>query len=338
MASRVVLHVGLMKSGTSYLQRRLDANRALLAERGVLLPGQRWRDQMLAVSDVLGRTQLAEKSAGRWAALVAEATAYDGCVAVSMEFLGPARPEAIARVVESFGPTPVEAVVTLRDLGRTVPAMWQESLQNGGTFRWGDYVGMLGGRRTPAQAFWRQQGMGRIVDNWVAALGDERLKLVTVPPPGAPTGLLWERLCDAAGLEALDAAPVDPVNTSLDAASALVLRDLNEALRGDDLSRGDYHRLVKFELGKQAMAGRGGAAIGFAPPPWLLERAATIDARLRASGARVVGDLAELRPVVVDGVDPDSLTPDERLAAAVAVLRAGVLARAGQPTTTSETA
>ena len=338
MASRVVLHVGLMKSGTSYLQRRLDANRALLAERGVLLPGRRWRDQMLAVSDVLGRKQLAEKSAGRWATLVAEASAYDGCVAVSMEFLGPARPESIARVVESFGPAPVEAVVTLRDLGRTVPAMWQESLQNGGTFRWGDYVGMLDGRRAPAQAFWRQQGMGRIVDNWVAALGTDRVTLVTVPPPGAPTGLLWERFCDAAGLEALDAAPVDPVNTSLDAASAVLLRELNLVLADDDLPTGEYHRLVKFGLGKRALAGRGGAPIGFAPPEWLIQRAGRIEERRRATRARVVGDLAELAPVAVPGIDPATVAVDERLRAEVEELREVVLrGRSSQSTTTSET-
>lgn len=334
MASRVVLHVGLMKSGTSYLQRRLEANRDLLAARGVLLPGERWRDQVLAVSDVLGRQQLASKSKGRWARLVAETASYDGVVMVSMEFLGPAPPEMIVKVVESFGATPVHAVLTLRDLGRTVPAMWQESLQNGGTFGWGEYVRLLDGRQTPAQAFWRQQGMGRIVDNWVA--GAASVSVVTVPPPGADPGVLWERFCDAAGLDALDAVAVPAANTSLDAASALVLRDLNQRLRDTDLATGDYHRLVKFELAKQAMPGREGPAIGFDPPAWLHERAVAIDDRLRASGARVVGDLADLAPQATLGIDPDTVGAEDRLAAAVDVLAAVTLARATQATTTSE--
>jgi hypothetical protein len=55
MARRVVLHVGAMKSGTSYLQRLLMENRELLGERGVLLPGQSWRDQVRGVVDVLDR-------------------------------------------------------------------------------------------------------------------------------------------------------------------------------------------------------------------------------------------------------------------------------------------
>lgn len=332
MASRVVLHVGLMKSGTSYLQRRLDANRTLLAERDVLLPGERWRDQMLAVSDVLGRKQLLDKSAGRWAALLDEVVAHDGPAVVSMEFLGPATPDSIARVVGSLAPATVEVVVTLRDLGRTVPAMWQESLQNGGVVPWSSYVDGLPGGRRPARAFWRQQGMGRIADNWVAAVGPERAALVTVPPAGAEPGLLWERFCDAAGLEARDAAPVEPANTSLDAASAVLLRELNLRLRDDDLPTGEYHRLVKFGLGKRALAGRGGAPIGFSPTPWLVHRAGEIEQRLRATGARVVGDLAELAPVAVPGIDPETVAVDERLRAEVDEMRDVVLqGRRAQP-------
>lgn len=320
MASRVVLHVGLMKSGTSYLQRRLGANRALLLRRGVLFPGGTWRDQVLAVSDVLQRKQAGPSARGRWAALVAETAAHDGVVAVSMEFLGPAPPERITRVLESFGETPVDVVLTLRDLGRGVPAMWQESLQNGGTTDWTTYVAGLAGKRKPAQSFWRQQGMGRIVGNWAAAVGPEHTTVVTVPPPGGPSGLLWERFCAAAGIDGSDAATVEPANTSLDAASALVLLDLNRRLESAELAPADYHTLVKFGLAKRVMAGRGGAAIGFTPPAWLVERSAEVVARVAATGARVVGDLADLEPVAVPGVDPAQVPAEERYAAALDVL------------------
>ncbi|MDN4162231.1 hypothetical protein [Nocardioides abyssi] len=330
MASRVVLHVGLMKSGTSYLQQRLGANRTLLRERGVLFPGESWRDQVLAVSDVLGRKQAGPAARGRWAALVAEVAAYDGVVVVSMEFLGPAPPERVAEVVGSFGDTPVEVVLTLRDLGRGVPAMWQESLQNGGTTDWATYVAGLAGKRKPARSFWRQQGMGRIVGNWSAAVGPARTTVVTVPPPGAPSGLLWERFCTAAGIDGSGAAAVSPANTSLDATSALVLLDLNRRLEAAELGATDYHTLVKFGLGKRVLAGRGGPAIGFTPPAWLVERSEEVVARVAATGARVVGDLAELRPVVVPGVDPSTVPAEERYAAAVDALAASTRQRAAQ--------
>ncbi len=42
-----------------------------------------------------------------------------------------------------------------------------------------------------ATAFWRQQGAGRIVETWAAAVGVERVRVVTVPPPGSDPRLLW---------------------------------------------------------------------------------------------------------------------------------------------------
>jgi hypothetical protein len=327
MARRVVLHVGLMKSGTSYLQRRLHANQDLLASRRVLFPGEKWRDQVVAVSDVLGRKQAGPSAKGRWAPFVDEIATYDGDVVVSMEFLAPARPERIAAVVASFGETPVEVLVTLRDLGRGVPSMWQESLQNGGSFRFGEYVAALPGKRKPARTFWRQQGMGRIVDNWVAAVGPERVTLVTLPPPGATSEVLWSRFCEAAGIEGAGAADVPEGNTSLDAAAAMVLRGLNARL-GSGLSAKDYGDQVKFGLAKRVLAGRDGPPIGFVPRPWLVERSEQIVERLAASGVRVVGDLADLAPVAVPGVDPDDVADADVLAAAITALSGLTLRRA----------
>lgn len=188
MASRVVLHVGLMKSGTSYLQQRLFAGRTALGAAGVLLWGEGFRDQVLAVSDVLERAAAGPAARGRWQALRDDVAAHPGPAVVSMEFLGPASPERIARVVGSLAPARVEVVLTLRDLGRAVPAMWSEALQHGSTVPWGEYAGGLagGGGSRHARAFWRQQGAGRIVDNWVDGVGADAVSLVTVPPPGAP--------------------------------------------------------------------------------------------------------------------------------------------------------
>jgi hypothetical protein len=51
VAARVVLHVGLMKSGTSFLQRVLRHNQDLLREQGVLFPSP-WKRQVQAVKDL----------------------------------------------------------------------------------------------------------------------------------------------------------------------------------------------------------------------------------------------------------------------------------------------
>ena len=96
MGQRVILHVGAMKSGTSYLQALLYANRPMLAERGVLVPGRTWSDQVRAVQDVLGMaSERTGDISGCWDGLVEEVAAYDGTAVVSMEFLG-AAPKAVS--------------------------------------------------------------------------------------------------------------------------------------------------------------------------------------------------------------------------------------------------
>ena len=42
--STIVLHIGAMKTGTSYLQSVLERNKELLDDRGVLWPGTSWKD------------------------------------------------------------------------------------------------------------------------------------------------------------------------------------------------------------------------------------------------------------------------------------------------------
>ena len=48
MAQRVFLHVGLPKTGTTYVQTVLWRNRAALAEQGLVYPGPRRREHMWA--------------------------------------------------------------------------------------------------------------------------------------------------------------------------------------------------------------------------------------------------------------------------------------------------
>ena len=65
MTATVVLHVGAMKTGTTFIQAVMRTNRAALAERGVLWPGHSWADQVRAVNDVKSRRVGVPSSDGR---------------------------------------------------------------------------------------------------------------------------------------------------------------------------------------------------------------------------------------------------------------------------------
>ncbi|MGI8645479.1 MAG: hypothetical protein ACR2JD_04060 [Nocardioides sp.] len=323
MAERVVLHVGCMKSGTSFLQRTLAENREALAAQGFCFPGQSWQHQVLAVIDVRGHRRdgaVPADAVGAWERLRTEIAAWPGTAIVSMEFLATTPPAGIERIVASLAPARIEAVLTVRDLGRSIPSMWQEGVKNGDSGQWADYVASVRDgdpkRPGPARRFWRHQAATPIARRW--SRGADACAVVTVPPPGAPQDLLWERFCDAVGLDPAPFTLAGTGNESLGAASAQLLRALNERLAGA-LTTPDYNRLVK-RLGKQGLAPRHGEQpIGYADP-WVAERAQAMIDGLTRLGVRVVGDLEELRPAPVQGVAPPDVPAEEQLDAAVAAM------------------
>jgi hypothetical protein len=234
----------------------------------------------------------------------------------------------VERFVAAFEDTPVEVVVSVRDLGRNMPAMWQESLKNAYTWTWREYLGGVRDENGPVgRHFWRQQAAGRIANKWIRATGTDRTTIVTVPPKGAPRDLLWRRFCDAVKLDgAVGWELPDPANESMGVASSQMLRRLNLLLEGMPFP--DYQSAVKTLVAKRVLVTRKEAeeAIGFTVPPWVVDRAHTMRGVLAASGARIVGDLDDLRPVDVPGVDPDQANPDDVLEAALAALE-GVVRR-----------
>ena len=140
--STVCLHIGAMKSGTSFIQRVLSQNKQQLGESGHLFPGRRWRDQVLAVEEILDAGPKGkQRTKGAWNDLTAEINAFTGAgVIVSMEGMSLASSRDAQRIVESFPGHKVRIVVTARDLARVVPAQWQESIKNGATVDFGRYL------------------------------------------------------------------------------------------------------------------------------------------------------------------------------------------------------
>ena len=304
---RAVLHIGLLKSGTSFIQHQIRHHAEALAEDGVLFPGGRtWRTQVTAVRDLLGTAHLgvvAEDRTKSWEWLAGEAASWTGeTVLVSMEFLSFANQEQVEWAAGSLRPRQVEVVVTVRDLARVVPAMWQESIQNRADWSWRAYADSLrdrpGADPEPARSFWRQHDLPRILRTWVDVVGADRVTLVTVPQRGADPDLLWTRFCQAAGLDATR-YPIDPgsVNTSLGVAGTELMRRLSQASQ-NRLPRAVYLRHLKHFLAKDVLAKLDDDTFGLGADDqeWAGERARRMVDEVRAVGVPVVGDLAELVP------------------------------------------
>jgi hypothetical protein len=355
----VFLHIGTMKTGTTYLQSRLKEHRNALARDGVLTPA----GQLTALRDFFSRrgTLGNRDVAGSWEQMIGKLRTTD-CArgVVSMEFLSTATPTEIREVVADFAPAEVHVIVTVRDLPRVMAAQWQETIQNRAVWAWEEYsaeiiahlgtgvsptasatasAGASGAsaagddvpatreapgtessiadlddvvvnrrvvRRTAAGRFWRQHDVARIVHDWSAAVGAERLHIVTVPRIGQAPDLLWERFTSVVGV---DGARYQRGNESvrsnlgIDLAAAEFLRRLNVRL-DPDLSRAAYLRHVKHLLGKTALVGRDPAlkpTLTSDQHDRVVEHSESLSSHLRDLGVDVVGDLTDLLPAPLAG-------------------------------------
>jgi hypothetical protein len=325
VADRLVLHIGSMKSGTSFVQNVLGHNKARLQEEGVLFAGERWRGQVAAVRDLIGRggeKQEPLDPQGPWLRLVDEINAWPGTAVVSMEFLGPRSPDKIRQIIGSFSETTgIDAVLTCRDLARNIPAMWLESVQNGAVVPWEAYLESVRKRdgRTPSgRNFWRHQDLVQIAERWSDALGQPFVTLVTVPQRGAPPGLLWERFASLLDVDPAGCDLAVRANPAIGLATALLLRQLNQRMVVGGKVPAGYDRFVKHELSKRGLVHRQEQEprLGL-DEAWVTKAGRRQVQSLERAGYRVVGDLAELEPRPVSGVQPSEVPQDQILAAAV---------------------
>ena len=236
MGDRVVLHIGTMKSGTSYVQSLLKIHRDALDEEGVSFLGGSFGAQTRAVRGVIQKAHKSGEDPRGWAALAGEARAHDGHTSVvSMEFLSFAGPAHIAQLLEPFSGLDVRVVITVRDQFRAIPAQWQTYTRNLGVEDWVTYLRQiaasdLGGLRESRahRTFHRAQDVVTMLDRWGRRPEVRDVVVATVPPPGAPRDELWKRFCEAAGIPALE-APAEGLrdNPSLGYASCDYLRRIN---------------------------------------------------------------------------------------------------------------
>jgi len=136
---QVYLHIGGMKTGTTFLQRVLEANPDPLAADRARFAGGQWRDQVRGVRDALGMAgpnSALRDTAGAWDRLVDDMRASDLRSIISMEFLSFTRRPGAKRVISSLAPADIHVVLSVRSAGRVLPAQWQEQVKNRSTISW----------------------------------------------------------------------------------------------------------------------------------------------------------------------------------------------------------
>lgn len=337
-APRIVLHVGLPKTGTTFVQSLLADHRDQLRAAGVLYPFVRPGAMFHGAVEVRGSHDkfglTAQQVAGTWAAVCGRARAFveegRGAAVISHEVLAGATPDQVRAALAPLAGVEVHVVVTARDLGRQATAHWQEEVKLGATWSFADFEreqlradsgpddGPDAGGVRPH--FWHAQDFADCLGRWSTGVPPDRAHLVVAPGPGAGPEVLWERFAQACGFDAgvLDPATARASNPSLTAADVALLRAVNERLR-DRMDRSTYLRVVKRGYAEGELAAHPGPRPR--APHELRDLLAEATGRwltaVRAAGHPVHGDPADLLPVVgapgEPGPDDASATrdPDE---------------------------
>lgn len=311
------VHVGLPKTGTTYVQTMMATNRQKIADQGLLYPrGLRGRQHFLAVLDFMqwpfGGVTLDEVD-GLWVDLVDKVLAWPGRSLISHELLSRATSDEVARLVQSFAAREVHAVVGARDLATLVPAVWQERAKNRAVETWSDYREQVALGPDGGHPFWRLHDLEHVLAVWRQHIPDERIHVVTVPPPGADSHLLFDRFAGLLGLHWSNFTMATKGNNiSIGVTELALLREVNVAA-DDRLDDPTYRSTVKQILVPEVLGLRAGQVRAKMPQsdlPWLESYTAHVTATMTAGRLDIVGDVDDLRPLVVaaDHEDADAQT------------------------------
>jgi hypothetical protein len=316
----IFFHVGEPKTGTTFLQQVLWQNRPALASRGVALPGHRSHDHFRATLDLRDIPPVANHPEGSWAGewdiLAAQAKRSPNIVVISHELFAAATPAQAARAVQSLAPAEVHIILTVRDIATLLPAEWQETVKHRNTTPWPDWLVNVidreyAGRDRRGFWFWKVHNTAALLEMWGQLVPPERLHIVTKPPSGAPSDLLWRRFASVIGVDP-DAVDISKAraNSSLGVPETEALRHLNAAI-GKKVPKWYYARNVKELLAHRVWEKRRSKARLRLPvdrEAWAKEYADMLVTTIRQRGYHVAGDLDDLYPKPSTG---PSLEPHE---------------------------
>jgi hypothetical protein len=307
-------------------------SREALAEHGVHYPGGFPEAHFQAAVDLQGidfNDWHDDQAEGAWARMVEQVRGLSGTVVLSHELFGEASRERAQQALRDLAFADVELVLTLRDLGRQIPAAWQEDLKNRHYMSFEEFaaavcpdndIGAWYGNE-----FWRRQDVPKLLARWATDLPVDKVHLITLPRRGAGQEELWRRFAQVLGVDAGVADTAHPAirrNRSLGQREAQVLRRVNVLL--EDKVPWPVYGEVMAHLAEEVLGQRRDPIeVPTAHRDWIARCAVEMADALRGTGHPVVGDLDELLVDTVAGEQarhPDEGSDAELLEVAVELI------------------
>lgn len=333
-----LVHIGLPKTGSTSLQTAFNALRPTLRRHGIVYPETgRALNHHTGASWLIGaplsyRADPAPRES-EWEPMREEfRRAGENRGVLSYEMLCIAEQSGIERVRAELGPR-THAVLVLRNFGEFTTSYWQESIKRGIAAGLDDWVrdGVEAPGAPGDSGSFSCSQVITAIERWTAVLGPDNVTLIVLGEATSLFGAFEAMLDLPAGLLSTGLSG-QPANRGMTVPEAVLVRRLNEALLGESgLSAAEHRRLVLRGVVARLLAERqpGPDEPKLLLPQWAGEPAQQAGLRIagaaRDSGARVVGDLAELErwPVTSDVAAsdlPDTLPMDLVVQSLVAVV------------------
>lgn len=327
---RLALHIGPIKTGTTYLQRILAGQRRSLARANWLYPGPSV-SQTPAITGLLGRRapwgpfQHRGGYAKKWCPLSRRLGAWSGHTLLSCELLAGCNERQIDELLRALDRPAVDIVITARPLVSLLPSLWQAHVRGGSSLTAEAYYGHVAHVWASGQGSRHERGLSlsTLVSRWRTHARVARVVVVTAPTTTEPD-TLWTRFGTAVGLpETQINLPLRDedgfVNRGLGCAQLRLLRALAAEWRRRGLegyALASQLRPVIERMQSHREQGLGGARLVLHSKLWrqrVAQWAAEDTAKLQRMDVDIVGDWTDLTPPVDESIEdmPDpALVPD----------------------------
>ncbi len=344
-----LLHVGLMKTGTTALQSAASRRREVLLQYGVRYPGMHYnhRREAQALSRRAPATE--RKRLDYWDRLMAEVEADPvRRILISNEMIAGGDMDVIRQLREDLGPR-AHVVFTVRSFTSVLPSLWQQYVKSGHRHSFAEFLtARLSDNRVPP-ADMERHDQAALVQRWVEVFGAHNVTVIVadrsepsrVPSSfeallGLPAGTLYEPELSGESL-----------NRSLSVHEASLLLEVNRLLAPYDVSKFDFDRLLfKGATARMLDHCRSDPDAQLVLPPWAIplavDRSRNYAEAIAGTGVRVIGDLEDLgkTPQVGRGqYEASSVIPVDVAAQAVLGVLSAALRRGSDfepPTSTGQ--
>ena len=305
-----LLHVGLMKTGTTALQSAASSRRRELLRHGVRYPGGHYNHRREAQALFDRRSDAGRRKPDAWDRLLTEINAdTTRRIFLSNEMIAGGDETVVRRFRDDLGPR-THVVFTVRSFASILPSLWQQYVKSGYQRDFEAFLSSrLAGDPTQLPADLARHDQATLVTRWAGVFGAENVTVVVVDKSeprrvpssfelllGLPAGMLYEP--ELRG---------ESVNRSLSSHEASLLLTVNRIVGPHGLAQERLDRvLLKGAIARMLDEGPvpdPGAQLVL--PPWAVEPAVARSRRyaevIAGTGVRVVGDLEELsRPPRTD--------------------------------------